>query len=109
MKFPWERDRKQEELHQELQSHLQMAASDRIDRGESAERAQQAARREFGNVALVEQVTRDQLSWRWLDEFLQDLRFAAITILKSPGFTFAAYLTLELGIGVNSALLIIEY
>jgi hypothetical protein len=57
--LPFRRKDRDQELDEEIRSHLAMALRDRIERGEETQTAELAARREFGNQTLVKETTRD--------------------------------------------------
>src|SRR5579872_853567 len=94
--------RRNRELQEEIDAHLQMAIADRVERGEAEEAARQAAAREFGNILILQDVTSQMWGGGWLEQLDRDLRYALRQLRKSPGFTITATAMLAVAICANS-------
>jgi predicted permease len=92
------------ELDREIESHLQMAIGDRLERGEPPEIAGVSARREFGNIGLVKEVTREMWGWASVERLRQDAGYAARILRKNPAYASVAILSIALGVGANTAI-----
>ena len=91
------------DLSAEFEEHLEEKIAELMREGVSREEAASAARREFGNLTLIEEQSREVWQWRVLESLFRDIRLAFRQLRRNPGFTFTVVLTLALAVGANTA------
>jgi len=98
------RRRRYDELSESIREHINEKIADLMDQGVTREQAERTARREFGNVALIEERSREVWNWNRLDRFAWDFRISCRSLTRSPGFSMIAIAVIALCTGATTSL-----
>ncbi len=97
-------NQKEADLDEEIRFHLEEEAEERTADGLSADEARVSARRDFGNVCLTRETTREAWGWSSAERLIQDVRYGMRSLKGAPVVSAVAILSLALGIGANTAI-----
>src|SRR6266436_1177686 len=98
------RKKMEEHLEKELRFHLEQHTNELIAQGYSRDEARRQSRLSIGGPEQVKENCRDARGTRWLEDFLQDFRYAIRSLRREPAFAAVALLTLGLGIGATTVM-----
>jgi predicted permease len=98
------RCRRYDELSESIREHLDEKIEDMIDRGMTREEAERKARRDFGNVTLIEQRSREVWQWPTLESLWADTKHVLRRLSRAPLFTAIALITLAVAVGANTVI-----
>ena len=98
------RSRRARDVRAEVEFHLAMRQQEFQRAGMASDAAATAARRQFGNVALLTEKTHDMWKWPSFESVVADVRYAVRNLVRTPAFSIVAVLVLAIGIGANTAM-----
>jgi predicted permease len=102
LKRLFDRRRRYDDLSASIQEHIEERTEELVEEGMPHGQASQTARREFGNVTVIQERSREAWQWSTLESILADIKLTFRRLKRSPGFAVTVLLTLAIGIGANT-------